>query len=318
MPRFTSDQYKSAILKLNIASRENYSSKDRAFFYCALHHGDKTPSLSINFKLGVYHCFGCGESGTIPHLVRTLTNRSMEDFLNLKNEDLTKMVLKKDEEPVRKTIQPDRAIDIRGIMVPWNVSKEATAYLNKRYITSNIATRMNMKYIEEAYVNGTYFKKRLCIPIYNENGFIVNLEGRDTTFQQQQKCLYPALAKKIIYEWYKLDKEKPLYLFEGLIKMAVARSDKFFNNSSTVFGNMISQRQLLILNMFKEIRLIPDNDKGGLVLIRFLSKSLTTKLSIYEIVDHDIKDADEIPEKTGKSIEQFRLDGGFHLQQTLR
>ena len=26
-------------------------------------HGENTPSFSVNYELGVYHCFGCGESG---------------------------------------------------------------------------------------------------------------------------------------------------------------------------------------------------------------------------------------------------------------
>ena len=26
-------------------------------------HGENTPSFSVNYEMGVYHCFGCGESG---------------------------------------------------------------------------------------------------------------------------------------------------------------------------------------------------------------------------------------------------------------
>ncbi len=41
---------------------------DRIMAYCPFHH-DTKPSLSINQKKGLYHCFGCGKSGIVHKLL---------------------------------------------------------------------------------------------------------------------------------------------------------------------------------------------------------------------------------------------------------
>jgi DNA primase len=315
MPRYSEQQYKRAISKLNLVSKNDYSDKEQEMFHCCFHSGDDTPSLSINFKKGLYNCFACHVSGSIQSMIWDKLHMSMDRFLGLEDKgDMDSLHKPKIEEiPVRRKAPKDKELDIRGIVIPFNMSEGALKYLHARYIDLMTATRMNMKYTEEAYINGTFFKKRLLIPIYNEEQQLINMEGRDVTFKQEKKCLYPAGAIKPIYEWYKLDKEKPLYLFEGLIKMAVARSDSFFKNSTTIFGNKPTPRQIRILNEFQKVIIVPDNDKGGRVLIDFLKTALTTKWEVLKIVNQDIKDADEIPVKTGKTIEQYRLDGGFNL-----
>lgn len=45
--------------------------RDQYFHTCPFHE-DNDPSFNVNFKLGVYHCFGCRESGTVRQLVYRL------------------------------------------------------------------------------------------------------------------------------------------------------------------------------------------------------------------------------------------------------
>lgn len=325
MPRYTPEQYRNAVSKLGLkGGPRDYSHRRSAFFRCCFHFKDDTPSLSINFEKGGFHCFACGESGNISSLIWRQKKMSLNEWLGLEKEDLDKLVERDEEIRERRIVPEDRNLDIRGVLVPFNVSMPAKQYLVKRYIDSITATRMNMKYTEEAYISGasikedkTYFHKRLMIPVYNEKGLMINIEGRDVSFQQEKKCLYPIGGRKVLYEWYKLDIHKPLYVVEGLIKLAVLKSDKYFENSSTTMGNMISPLQIDQLNLFDEIMLIPDNDKGGMAMLAFFQKVLNTKITVYRIVDPSIKDVDEIPKKTGKSVEQFRLDGGFRIEKTL-
>lgn len=326
MPRFTPDQNRRAIQIMGLKGLRDYSARRKAFFVCCFHSADHTPSLSVNFEKGLFYCFGCGESGKISDLIWRQTHVSMTNLLGLGKEDLDKLVKRDEEVTLRKIVPVDRDLDIRGVLVPFNVSEIAKGYLSKRSIALSIANKMNMKYTEEAYISGanvvedkTYFKKRLMIPVYNDKGQMINIEGRDVTFEQQKKCLYPIGGKKVLYEWYKLDKNRPLFVVEGLIKLAVLRSDSFFENSSTTMGNMISPLQIEQLNLFKEIVIIPDNDKGGVAMIGFFQDVLNTRISVFRIVDPTgtIKDVDEIPKKSGKSIEQFRLSGGFRLEKTI-
>lgn len=327
MPRFTPDQNRRAVQQLGLkGGPRDYSTRRSAFFSCCFHSRDNTPSMRINFEKGGFYCFGCGESGSISSLVWRRTGIGMTKLLGLEKDDLDKMVKRDEEVVMRKVVPEDRDLDIRGVLVPFNTSESAKAYLNSRFISPVTAARMNMKYTDVAYISGgnitgdkTYFTKRLMIPVYNDKGQMVNIEGRDVTAQQPKKVLYPVGGKKVLYEWYKLDKDHPLFVVEGLIKLGALRSDSFFENSSATMGNMISPYQIGQLNMFKEIVLIPDNDRGGLAMIRFFREVLntSTKISVFRIGDPEIKDVDEIPKKTGKSVEQFRLDGGFHLERAL-
>ena len=42
-------------------------------------HADKTPSFSVNDDIGVFHCFGCGESGDVIDFVRKLDGLSFTE-----------------------------------------------------------------------------------------------------------------------------------------------------------------------------------------------------------------------------------------------
>ena len=314
MPRYTEDQYRQAISLLHLKSNINYSSAGSATFKCCFHSGDNTPSLSISFEKGIYHCFGCNKSGTVAQLVKEVSGSSIASLLGLEQGNINifnPSPFMYDNSAVKKVVET--YLDVRGVIVPFNTSKLCMDYLSKRYITPLIATKMNMKFAEDAYINGTRFFNRLLIPIYNEKQELVNMEGRDATFNQTLKCLYPKKAVKPLYEWYKLKKDKPLYLFEGLIKMAVARSDKFFENSSATLGSKVSDYQLEKLKEFKDVVLVPDNDDAGSVMVSFLKEKLLS-LKVLRIRDKEIKDVDEIPDKTGLTIEQYREQGNGFVQ----
>ena len=45
-------------------------------------HDDKNPSLSVNEKEGVFHCFGCGASGDVIEFARLLLNVSFKEAVN--------------------------------------------------------------------------------------------------------------------------------------------------------------------------------------------------------------------------------------------
>jgi DNA primase len=327
MPRFTPDQNRKAIQQIGLSGGpRDYSTRRSAFFSCCFHTKDNTPSLRINFEKGGFHCFGCGESGSISNLIWRKTGIGMSRFLGLEKDDLDKLSKKEEEVITRKIAPVARDLDIRGVLIPFNMSEMAKTYLQSRYISLLTAAKMNMKYTTAAYISGahvqedkTFFKDRLMIPIYNDNGQMINIEGRDVTSQQKKKVLYPVGGRKVLYEWYKLDKNSPLFVVEGLIKLGALRSDSYFENSSSTMGNMISPLQVNQLNLFKEVVIIPDNDQGGIAMIRFFKEVLntSTKISVYRIGNPDVKDVDDIPKKTGKTVEQFRLGGGFHLEKTL-
>lgn len=311
---FSTEQNVAAVQRLGL--KRDMMSKNRYFCY---RHKETRPSLNVSPEKGIYHCFSCDDGGTINSLCIKVTGRTQADILGLAGDAFA--MFQRDrpkyEPPPEKTEKDCAPLDIRGVVVPFEESDTALAYLATRGIPVSVAQSMNMMYTEEAYINGTHMSKRLLIPIYDDIGRWINVEARDTTFQHPAKCLYPHNTTKTIYEWYKLDKEAPLYLFEGIVKMAVARSDEFFKNSTAMMGTGLVPYQIRLLNLFKHVILVPDNDAPGQKLIDKLQQNLTNKFSTYKIVDSTLKDVDEIPTKRHTSVKEYRENGGFVMSSLI-
>lgn len=311
---YTEVHHRQAVNILGLKSKYKTSNRITAFFVCP-NHSDRSPSLRINFRTGSYHCFQCHIHGHISQLVYEKTHRSLQSLLGL-SDDLDKLnpyvpvVYPSNEEMKRDTL-----LDIRGVIVQYSESKEALQYLKDRYILTSVADEMEMQYAEDVRINGTVFVKRLLIPVYDDTGKLINVEGRDVTRKDYLKCLYPKNALKPIYQYYMLDKKSPLFLFEGLIKMAVARGDSYFKNSTSMLGGGFSEYQLKQLKEFQDVVLVPDNDEAGTELITKLREHI--KVRVLRITNSYIKDADEIPGKSGMSVEQFRINGGFIFEESL-
>lgn len=310
--QYTSTQIKTALRRLGIKFPYSIDQRDRAMAHCPFHQDD-TPSMSIDFNRGIFHCFSCDFSGTINTLSERITGRSLDLLLGI-NSSFSMSAQPKYEYIPKEVDEEDITLDIRGVIQPWRESEEATSYLKSRFIPDSVADDMEMGFIKEAYVSGTKYEHRLVIPIYGKSGKLINLEGRDTTGEHKLKCLYPHGTVKTIYEWYKLNKDQPLYVVEGLTKMACLRGDPYFNNSTTIFGASVTGHQTSILNTFSKIILIPDNDEPGKKVIQTFKDRLSCKFEVMQIGDVVAKDIDEIPRKLGYSIEEYRKKGKFLTQ----
>ncbi len=57
--------------------------KGRRFWACCPFHNEKTPSFSINNDDGIYHCFGCKESGDVIKFVQKMENVDFMDAVKI-------------------------------------------------------------------------------------------------------------------------------------------------------------------------------------------------------------------------------------------
>jgi len=57
--------------------------KGRRFWACCPFHNEKTPSFSINNDDGIYHCFGCKESGDVISFVQKMENVDFMDAVKI-------------------------------------------------------------------------------------------------------------------------------------------------------------------------------------------------------------------------------------------
>lgn len=306
-------------------------------------HIDKSPSMSVNLDESVYHCFSCGKSGRLRSLYRELTNHSINKDLGIKWEGQETAFINpfKVEEKPDLAPSPDVHISLKGTFTDVKNDKNACRYLMQRHIPVKVAESMKMRVAAHAYSYDTddpenkdkhiYFTNRLVIPIY-ENGKLMSCEGRDMMgkdyFRNKlrregknpdsyvyKKCIYPRGAStSTLYDLDKLDKSKMIYFVEGLMDLAVLRSDSYFDstNSTTIFGASITDRQRFLLKNHSFCYII-DNDLAGWLSLKRLSEDLKNesvrkdwRFLVPPYHELGVKDVGDIPVKTLRTVESCR------------
>lgn len=328
------------ILRLDIAKNVKHHS---VMGHCPF-HTDKHPSFSVDIDRALCHCFSCGYNGTLRKLFREITGHSINKELGIKYEAQDESTF---INPFKETIKedlsatPDVHIALDGAFIPVDKDPDVCKYLMQRCIPVSVAKSMRMSFATMARSFDTfepnnkdqmvYFNKRLVIPIY-EKGKLLSCEGRDIYGKdyyynalkrkgmnpdehEYKKCIYPRGAStSTLYDIDKLDSSKRLYFVEGIMDLAVLRSDGFFNtkNSTAVFGASISERQKYFLKQF-DFTYIIDADLAGWLSLRRLMESLKEapikrdwKFVVPPFQELGVKDVGDIPVKTGKTIEQCR------------
>ena len=328
------------VLRLDISKSVKHNS---IMGHCPF-HTDKHPSFSVDLDRALCHCFSCGYNGKLRGLFREITGHSINKELGIKWEAQDEATF---VNPFKETIKedlsatPDVHIALDGAFIPVDKDPDVCKYLMQRCIPVSVAKSMRMSFATMARSFDTfepnnkdqmvYFTKRLVIPIY-ERGKLLSCEGRDIYGKEYyynmlrrkgldpdeheyKKCIYPRGAStSTLYDIDKLDSSRRLYFVEGIMDLAVLRTDSFFNtkNSTAVFGASISERQRYFLKQF-DFTYIIDNDLAGFLSLRRLMDSLKEapvkrdwKFVVPPFHDQGVKDVGDIPVKTGKTIEQCR------------
>ena len=328
------------VLRLDISKNVKHNS---IMGHCPF-HTDKHPSFSVDLDRALCHCFSCGYNGKLRGLFREITGHSINKELGIKWEAQDEATF---VNPFKETVKedlsatPDVHIALDGAFIPVDKDPDVCKYLMQRCIPVSVAKSMHMSFATMARSFDTfepnnkdqmvYFTKRLVIPIY-ERGKLLSCEGRDIYGKEYyynmlrrkgmdpdeheyKKCIYPRGAStSTLYDIDKLDKSRRLYFVEGIMDLAVLRTDSFFNtkNSTAVFGASISERQRYFLKQF-DFTYVIDNDLAGWLSLRRLMESLKEapvkrdwKFVVPPFHDQGVKDVGDIPVKTGKTIEQCR------------
>lgn len=328
------------VLRLDISKSVKHNS---IMGHCPF-HTDKHPSFSVDLDRALCHCFSCGYNGKLRGLFREITGHSINKELGIKWEAQDEATF---VNPFKETVKedlsapPDVHIALDGAFIPVDKDPDVCKYLMQRCIPVSVAKSMRMSFATMARSfdifepnnkdQMVYFTKRLVIPIY-ERGKLLSCEGRDIYGKEYyynmlrrkgldpdeheyKKCIYPRGAStSTLYDIDKLDSSRRLYFVEGIMDLAVLRSDSFFNtkNSTAVFGASISERQRYFLKQF-DFTYVIDNDLAGWLSLRRLMEALKEapikrdwKFVVPPFHDQGVKDVGDIPVKTGKTIEQCR------------
>jgi DNA primase len=278
------------------------------------YHKDNTPSLSIHPQKLLYNCFSCNRSGPLFKLY--------EDILGVPYEEKEGDAFARFAQPIIYTPPTDDelrapvppvSIDVRGVFTPITDAPAARSFLRRRGLTTSLVAKFGAtSYMEEGTINGTYFKKKIIVPVV-ERGEIISLEGRSIDKRIKPKVMYPKdTVTATLMNFDNLNKDEPLYLAEGSMDFFVLQTDEFFRNSTSIFGAQIGERQLAFLKEFRKIVIVPDKDPSGNRSVQKIIKKLKRQVEIYILPIPDVpgmKDIGDFPEKLQIWPAQLRRQG---------
>lgn len=113
------------------------------------------------------------------------------------------------------------------------------------------------------------------------------------TYLLLPKTLYPKgslLGKPTIWNFENLDKDKPLYVCEGLATIPRLYSELDTNVTAT-FGVNITEKQWELLNQFKKIIIIKDDDEAG---DSFVNQFKNNCMAEVLVANTKLKDTDDL------------------------
>ncbi len=302
------------INRLSLKSTKQITPRSRtAQLYCPF-HDEKNASMFINMDKGIYHCFSCRRKGTINSLSKELTGKSIYKLLDVRYDEFkeySKPRFKVNEDfdtvPDIKIKESDFGL-ARQSALPN--TKRINAFLRRRGLTRNVANKFNM-FVPQGtvYYNGTSYRDRICIPIL-EAGRLLSIEGRALDTSNPLKVIYPkGSTVSTLFEYEKLNKNKRLWIVEGLMDLAFLRQDPYFENSTCIFGVNITSRQQYLLKKFSEVVYIRENDLAGEGCVRDLQKINIKSKGFLKIPKSlngvNIKDIGDFV-KAGVTVKQFR------------
>lgn len=179
-------------------------------------HNEKTPSFHVTPRLGIYKCFGCGESGDVFNFVMQMEGISFPESLRTLAErygiDLPDDNDERNEEQTQKREGIYHALKFAGLFFHTQLhesdeAEKARTYLEKRGYGKKIQRSFGLGYapsnnlllksaqkegIKEEYLaeadlikpsnrgDGFYdtFRDRLIFPIFNPSGKVIAFAGR--------------------------------------------------------------------------------------------------------------------------------------------
>lgn len=317
-------RYNSNVGK-EILTRLGYSinSGKTKFMLSCLEHEDKHPSFSVDIEKNMCHCFSCGFGSSLTSLYYNKFGKSIYREMGLNNSQDYLSIPKENKIDFSQELQTDFVLE--GRKLPLTITEASKIWIKQRGFTDDLLKSYGAFYIQSGITkkqsdlsdksNWVYIINRMVFPVY-ENGKSISYELRDvmgkTHYEKQlqkkgllidnhpyKKILYPKNSSiNTLYDNSKLNQNETLYIVEGLMDLISLRTHPTFKNSTCLFHCIPTERQFFLLNKFKKIVMICDNDLPGLMGCKKLMErnNNTSFLTLPE----NIKDVNEILQKRDK------------------
>ncbi|MDD6380893.1 MAG: DNA primase [Lachnospiraceae bacterium] len=211
-------------------------------------HGEKTPSFSVSPSRQMYHCFGCGASGTVyqfmenylhmsfPEAVEALASRA---GITLKKQELTgEQKRKNDRKKTLLAVQKDAAVYFYSLLHSPHGEK-CLEYFKKRGLSDETMTKFGLGY-SDMYSNDLYQylkKKGYSDDILRDSGLVTFDERygvRDKFFNRAMFPVMDQYSKVIAFGGRVMGDGEPKYLNSP--------ETDIFHKSYTLYGLHLARR----------------------------------------------------------------------------
>lgn len=206
-------------------------------------HSEKTPSFSVNPDMGIYKCFGCGESGDVITLIQKLEGvdfpKALEIAAKRAGVTLQKNFSPKDEQTYKErqailTINSLVAEYYNYVLLKHNSGKLGREYAKNRGITKRLIEQFKIGYAPSGYQNLLNFLKRRGYKISDLVRWGLVVSGRGQVYDKfRSRLIFPLI-----------NQHDEIVGFSGRITIKNTKAPKYlhspqtlaFDKSSFLFG----------------------------------------------------------------------------------
>jgi len=238
--------------------------------FCCPIHGERHPSCGINIEKEVFHCFACGEGGTLEwFLYKSLPDefkspvqaaRFLRNEFNITpdiNEDYIKRKLVRYEDFFIRD-EEDRHITPLKFLAPFKSGKETYQYFYDRGFTK--------KTVRDFMIGRDLKNETVTIPVFWEDNVLAGVIGRYVTKRRKHERFkiynFPKGDLLFPLDKYNQDSEA-LILVEGLFD-AIWLYQLGYDNVLALMTNDITSKQVdIIYHLTENVIIFMDNDEMG-------------------------------------------------------
>jgi len=238
-------------------------------------HDDSSPSMSINFERGTWHCYaGCGQGSMVDLAVEMI---SQGYSVNLR---LVKTAMRGINDPMaheRRMTEVDKIVssltgEKRNQVLPENKLDGYLAYsdhIHARGISKEVALRYRICYDMQ--------QGRIVIPIRDHQGRLRGIEARNS---KGPKYTPIVRCDKGTWVWgaYLIQRGLPVVVFEGALGASRATT-LGIANAVALLGSSHRKTQVLRLVQSSSVIIALDPDTAGRHGAKELYESLYTSVS---------------------------------------
>ncbi len=287
-----------------VSSYVQLSRKGGNLFGLCPFHNEKTPSFSVSPDKQIYHCFGCGKGGGVINFIMEIENLGYPDAIRFLANRVGLAVPEDDRgesgQLRRRIVNLNKeAARFYNSLLKEDVGKTARAYLEKRRITPQTATRFGLGaapnewdalikamkkrgYDEYELVQAGLavknakgsvydkFRDRLIFPVISVSGEVLGFGGRTLSDSEPKYLNSPetiAFSKRRTLYGINLAKNTKrgnFILCEGNIDVVTLHQAGFDNAVASMGTSLTTDQTRLISRYAKEIIICYDNDPAGI------------------------------------------------------